>query len=119
LVLNENQTGVGPEGPRVSFIISTGITFYKKGHKKPESCKPTLRICTKDLRRKIGKAIHSTTFSTAIRIIAVNFHVAGDATTWDEDMGTNSANTRGSPRWFDSLEVDVEHKADDRKMQPS
>jgi len=55
--------------------------------KKTRNCNPTLTFCIGVLRRKTGKAMESSSFSTATGLIAVNLLVVRDTTTWDEEMG--------------------------------
>jgi hypothetical protein len=61
------------------LITSSGVTTYIKGLKKPGKRKLALTICTKDLRRKVEKAIRSCSFSTTTnKLRTVDLHTAGD-----------------------------------------
>ena len=53
-------------------------------------------------------AIGSSSFSSATRteLDGVNLSVAGDETTWDEEVGANYTEAEGPPKWHDSQEVE-------------
>ena len=73
--------GTAPKDRELLFI--GGVTSYKKGLIRIVSYKPTLAICTKDHRTKIGNAIRSRSFSTTTELLltVVNLAVTRDYTT--------------------------------------
>jgi hypothetical protein len=87
----------GPEGPRVSFIISGGDTFSRKGPKESKNYNMTLTLRTKDLRINRENAIESSSCSTTARLAGANLHTAGDITTWSVEVGANYGETEGPP----------------------
>jgi hypothetical protein len=69
--------------------LSGGSINYKEGPAESRNYSQTLTFCTKDLGKKIGKAIGSSSSTIADEHDTGNLNSAGDGTTWGGEAGAH------------------------------